>query len=67
MADFNEQLRVGNVSFVSGCDRDNRSQANGKFRHNRTLSVWGLNDRLWSKVDWLTVDCMRASKRPPAM
>ncbi|MET3435972.1 hypothetical protein ABIC44_000629 [Sphingomonas sp. 1185] len=49
MADFNEQLRVGNVSFVSGCDRDNRSQANGKFRHNRTLSVWGLNDRLWSK------------------
>ena len=48
MAAFNEQLRVGNVSFVSGCDRDNRSQANGKFRHNRTLSVWGLNDRLWS-------------------
>lgn len=33
-----------------GCVRDDQTQANGKFWYKRTLTVSGLNVRLWSSI-----------------
>ena len=43
------QIRAPNDRYVGGSGRDDQTQANGKFRDKRTLTVSRLNVRLWSK------------------